>query len=131
MNELPLDTLGYYEPGFLHLKVNINEDITDLNKLIWNPAKKSLFSTIFHEYIHFLQEVTSTYGLMNCIIYIDFVKYRYYEDEVKVVTGQDNTRLIVGKYKITFLDLNAKKKIHFISSDMFERIYRTRNTEEI
>lgn len=69
-----LETLGYYEPGFLHLRVNTNEDISNLNLLIQNPDHKKLFSTFLHEYIHFLQDVSTTSGLLNANFYIDYIK---------------------------------------------------------
>lgn len=74
MNIKDFETLGYYEPVFLHLRVNNNEDIFDLNELLKNKDKIRLFSTFLHEYIHFLQNVTTTYGLMYSIFYIDLIK---------------------------------------------------------
>ena len=68
------ETLGFYEPGFLHLRVNTNTDISDLNKLASNKKMKKYFSTFLHEYIHFLQDVTTTSGLMAAKFYIEFIK---------------------------------------------------------
>lgn len=68
------ETLGFYEPGFLHLRINTDSDISDLNKLFKSNQTKKLSSTFLHEYIHFLQEVTSTNGLINGNFYIDFIK---------------------------------------------------------
>jgi hypothetical protein len=31
MSIADLDVLGYYDPGFLHLRVNTDEEIKDLN----------------------------------------------------------------------------------------------------
>lgn len=69
-----LDTLGYYEPGFLHLRVNTNDDLSDLKELATNPAKATYFSTFLHEFIHFLQDVSTPSGLMRAHFYIDFIK---------------------------------------------------------
>jgi len=66
------EPLGFYEPGFLHLRVNTDEDISDLNSLYKNNPKR--FSTFLHEYIHFLQDVTTPSGLMSASFYIDFIK---------------------------------------------------------
>lgn len=66
------ESLGFYEPGFLHLRVNTDEDISDLNNLYKNSPEK--FSTFLHEYIHFLQDVTTPSGLMSAGFYIDFIK---------------------------------------------------------
>lgn len=74
MNMTDFETLGYYEPVFLHLRVNTDEDIFDLNEVLKNKDKLNLFSTFLHEYIHFLQNVTTTHGLMSSIFYVDFIK---------------------------------------------------------
>ncbi len=74
MEVMDFETLGYYEPVFLHLRVNTNEDIFDLNEILKNEDKLKLFSTFFHEYIHFLQNITTTHGLMSSVFYIDFIK---------------------------------------------------------
>ena len=69
-----LETLGYYEPGFFHLRLNTSSNILDLNNLFNSGQNKQLSSTFLHEYIHFLQEVTSTNGLLNGYFYIDLIK---------------------------------------------------------
>lgn len=74
MNIKDFETLGYYEPVFLHLRLNTYEDIFELNELLKNKDKLDLFSTFLHEYIHFLQNVTTTHGLMSSIFYVDFIK---------------------------------------------------------
>jgi len=68
------ETLGFYEPGFLHLRVNTDIDISDLNELSRNKKTKKYFSTFLHEYIHFLQDITTTSGLMAANFYIEFIK---------------------------------------------------------
>ena len=64
--------LGFYEPGLLHLRVNTVEDIFNLNELIFD--KPELFSTFLHEYIHFLQNITTTFGLFQTSFYINYIK---------------------------------------------------------
>lgn len=68
MTILDLETMGYYEPGLLHLRVNTDRDIRDLNKVM--AEDRLLFSTFLHEYIHFLQDVTTTVGLTYSSFYI-------------------------------------------------------------
>jgi hypothetical protein len=74
MNTKELEKLGFYEPGFLHLRVNTDYDISDLNDLYRNKSTQKYFSTFLHEYIHFLQDVTTPSGLMSASFYIDFIK---------------------------------------------------------
>ena len=69
-----LETMGYYEPGFLHLRINTNHEILDLNKFAADPLTAPYFSTFFHEYIHFLQNVTTVSGLMTSVFFIDLIK---------------------------------------------------------
>lgn len=63
---------GFYEPGFLHLNLNTDQSLENLNELI--KTDKKLFSTFLHEYIHFLQEVTTTTGLTHAAFYINLIK---------------------------------------------------------
>lgn len=64
--------LGFYEPGVLHLRINTDENIFDLNSLI--SINPELFSTFLHEYIHFLQNITTTFGLFQTSFYINYIK---------------------------------------------------------
>lgn len=73
MIKLENETLGYYQLGFLHIKINTNKDLNDLNSLIKNESK--VFSTFLHEYIHFLQNFTTTSGLYSSGFYTQFIKY--------------------------------------------------------
>lgn len=67
---------GFYEPGFLHLNVNTDQPLENLNELIKTDRK--LFSTFLHEYVHFLQEVTTTTGLTHAAFYINLIKHVNY-----------------------------------------------------
>jgi hypothetical protein len=74
MNTQDFETLGFYEPGFLHLRINTDFDIFDLYELSRNEDTKQYFSTFLHEYVHFLQDVSTPSGLMSSSFYIDFIK---------------------------------------------------------
>jgi hypothetical protein len=54
------ENCGFYHPAFFNLHVNTESDLTDLKTL--NKRDKSTF---FHEYIHFLQDLFTVYGLHN------------------------------------------------------------------
>lgn len=56
------------------MRVNTSYDIKDLNEFATNPVTQPYFSTFLHEYVHFLQDVTSISGLLNSIFYIDMLK---------------------------------------------------------
>lgn len=72
MNLSEFENRGFYEPGFLHLRINTDKSLKNLNDLL--TTDKSLFSTFLHEYIHFLQEVSTTNGLTNAAFYINTIK---------------------------------------------------------
>jgi len=62
--------LGFYIPSFFRLNVSTPNSIKDFNKL--NDRD---FSVFFHEYIHFVQDITTFYGL-NCIhATVEYLKY--------------------------------------------------------
>ena len=50
---------GSYLPAFFEMNLNTDDDI-DINHL-----KRDQWSTFLHEYIHFLQDITTMYGLYN------------------------------------------------------------------
>ena len=66
---------GFYEPGLFHLRLNTTDDLTNLNELKRDKTKIKYYSSFFHEYIHFLQDVTTTSGLANVSFFIDHIKY--------------------------------------------------------
>lgn len=52
--------LGFYEPSFFEMHVCTNECLEDINHL--SPQSSSVF---FHEYTHFLQDIITSFGLIN------------------------------------------------------------------
>lgn len=71
---------SYYTPAFFRMKVATHESLLDLNKV-----DELEFMQLYHEYIHFLQDVTTTYGLMN----ISNVSY-YIRDAVYTIEHGSN-----------------------------------------
>lgn len=63
-------TLGFYSPSFLRMHIGTNKNLQDLNILNDNDA-----STYLHEYIHFIQDITTAYGLQNICRIVDYMKY--------------------------------------------------------
>jgi hypothetical protein len=62
-------TLGFYNPTFFHIKIATDEDLSNLPRVVGRTG-----AAFLHEYIHFLQDLTTTYGLMNINYVVDFVK---------------------------------------------------------
>ena len=68
-------TLGFYEPSVFHLHTLGDGKISEMNK--WSDKQKSTF---LHEYIHFLQDISTVQGLQN--IYIGGEYLRFVTQEV-------------------------------------------------
>lgn len=60
--------LGEYMPVFFQMYLKVDGE-TDLNSC----SDRDL-ATFFHEYIHFLQDITTTYGLTQCFYYGEYIQ---------------------------------------------------------
>jgi hypothetical protein len=67
---------GFYSPSFFKLVVEGDCDLGNLNNL-----ERHKLSTFFHEYIHFVQDITTSYGLLNASIVAN--RLRYYTNEFR------------------------------------------------
>jgi hypothetical protein len=74
-------TMGWYEPSYLHIRVSTSRKVFNLDTLLKSvdPEDTRVLSTFFHEYIHFLQEVTTASGVYRLGLMIDFIKGANYE----------------------------------------------------
>jgi len=65
-------TLGFYSPSFLRMHVGTKKSLINLNTLNDDFAE----SVYLHEYCHFIQDITTNYGLSNIcatVVYMKFV----------------------------------------------------------
>jgi len=69
MNRRYNSKLGYYQPAFFLLQIDTDEELQDLDNLILENK-----STLYHEYVHFLQDLTTVYGLGNIAQMVDLQK---------------------------------------------------------
>jgi len=69
MREALNTNLGFYNSAFLKMHVHSTEDLTQFDKVSIQTE-----ATYLHEYIHYLQDISSTYGLMNICSIVDYVK---------------------------------------------------------
>ena len=74
MNEYYYPALGVYSPAFF--RTDIRTDL-DLSKLAELPDREA--STFLHEYIHFLQDISTTFGLLNIFNISEIMKYFAFE----------------------------------------------------
>ena len=63
-------TLGFYEPAIFHLHTIGRGKLKEMN--LWSEQQKSTF---LHEYIHFLQDITTIQGLNNIFIRGEYFRY--------------------------------------------------------
>ncbi|MDO5526729.1 MAG: hypothetical protein Q4F85_11675 [Prevotella sp.] len=59
------ETMGSYFPHFLEMYINTKK-IVDLNVL-----DEMELSTFFHEWIHFIQDLTTSFGCYNAYVYFE------------------------------------------------------------
>jgi len=62
-------TLGFYESPFFRLKVNTTPTSLDMSQM-----KESDAAVFIHEYIHFLQAITTIYGLNQLHITVEYFR---------------------------------------------------------
>jgi hypothetical protein len=71
------NSLGFYLSGFFRLHIKTNNSIKNVDTL-----SDYDFALFLHEYTHFLQDITTYYGLNNIHISVDYLKFasRYIVD---------------------------------------------------
>lgn len=63
-------TLGFYEPSVFHIYTRGDGKLADI--ITWQTQQASTF---LHEYVHFLQDVTTVKGLQNLYIIGEYLRY--------------------------------------------------------
>lgn len=86
-------TLGFYEPSVFHIHTRGCGSINDLAN--WEIQQAS---TLLHEYVHFLQDITSVKGLHNMYMIGEYI--RYVTQEVKNRNYQ--VKLPIDPYKVGY-----------------------------
>lgn len=66
---------GLYCPGVFHLFVNIEYDLKGgINAILFDDLPPEWSSTFLHEYVHFLQDITTTFGLLNILHLVEYLR---------------------------------------------------------
>jgi hypothetical protein len=73
------DDLGEYIPGFF--KISITKELFD--GITWGDFSKEEIATLVHEYVHFLQDVSTTRGINN-FIYVSKILQLNFSQAYKV-----------------------------------------------
>lgn len=66
--QLYAKTLGFYEPSLFHIHLAYDVKLDE-----WKNWPDEVLFTFFHEYIHFLQDLTTTSGLYNIFVLDEWV----------------------------------------------------------
>jgi len=98
-------TLGFYEPSVFHLHTLGDGKIDKMNK--WSNKQKSTF---LHEYIHFLQDISTVQGLQN--IYIGGEYLRFVTKKIKSQNGTPITTPVSPFVSGQNIGSNWKVKIY-------------------
>jgi len=67
-------SMGSYEPGFIHLRIDTIDDLKKAESILTGDFNECWSATFLHEYIHYLQDLTTSFGLFNFISKINFLK---------------------------------------------------------
>ena len=100
MSRIKSTVLGYYIPSFFEMHVNTYQKNMTINKL---PLKD--MTTLFHEYIHYLQDFTTYYGLSGLYVHSEFIHsvvnriYKLGTNSVKVpfVINDNNDNVLLNQ----------------------------------
>lgn len=108
---------GEYYPAFFEMKLNIDGEL-DLN-----TCSDMDFALFFHEYIHFLQDITTSYGLTRCYSYGEYINsvvndiisrpkgsihtpYLYEDNRDNIMLGEYLAKITLGDYDSYIDELN-------------------------
>lgn len=116
-------TLGYYIPTFFEMHVSTYDDDMVINRMTDRDA-----TVLFHEYIHFLQDITTFYGLNNLYVqseYFHSVVNRIKENQqfhVPFMIEDNNDNVLLNQIvcKLTVGDYVEQEHYHVYSIDEME-----------
>lgn len=112
--------IGEYIPAFFEMKINIDKEL-DLNK--FNDTELSIF---FHEYIHFLQDITTLYGL-NLI----YLRGEYINTVVNEIRKKEEKGFLIPYSIDDNEDLKHQEEIYRITLGDCGAFIKTLNINEI
>lgn len=87
---------GFYDSSYLKMKINTNDSFLDFSNI--SEVGKATF---LHEYIHYLQDITTTNGLFNIVAEVDYIKI------FNVKLQQEGINNLIVPFETTALDGNA------------------------
>ncbi len=64
------DASGLYRPSFFQIEIDTEYSLDNLDQV-----PDGVFATFLHEYVHFLQDISTTFGLLNAEFVVNYLKY--------------------------------------------------------
>ena len=77
---------SYYKPSFFWIELATSYELKD----IWG---KEIEHTFFHEYMHYLEDITTTFGYIYYIHKLSLIKAMYHK--IKMQLANNNTKLTI------------------------------------
>lgn len=117
---------GYYVPSFFRIKLNIpNSDII-------HPQNMTVgaYSVYFHEYVHYIQDVTSNFGLMN-LSTISFYVREVASSIGKQTTGPFSVPQIIQKRDIIGYENWYLKHLYYGNGKEVKERYKEFKSHEV
>jgi len=68
--ELLLTSIGTYNPTFFKMHLEYGDNLENISEY-----NDEISASFIHEYIHYLQDITTTFGYANISIVVDYLKY--------------------------------------------------------
>ena len=98
---------SYYRPSFFWIELATSYDFND----IWG---KEIEHTFFHEYIHYLQDITTTFGYINYIHRLSLIKAMYHK--IKELFANNITKLLlpINFFDDLYRDVNISLFKHYL-----------------
>ena len=97
--------MGFYRPGFLRIHVNTDRTLTDLSSL----NDPNLEATYLHEYVHFIQDISTIYGLNRIHVISEYMK-----DAVLQIRTQKDEEFLVPVEPKTAAQDNVDTNLNFL-----------------
>ena len=90
---------NFYRPSFLWTELNTSLEFKD----ILGKEREHMF---FHEYIHFLQDITTVYGYANFSKIMNLIKATYHKIKERKSAGNTELHIPISFFDDEFRDIN-------------------------
>ena len=117
--------LGYYVPAFFEMHIDTESEDMNINQMSIEDA-----TVLFHEYIHFLQDISSYYGLSRIYAYSEYMHkmineiYKmpqgYFQIPMTLLHSNDNVKLNNDLIRLTEGDVGDKTTISITKINILE-----------